>query len=37
MLDINITDKSFIEKAKQWFGAKPRWINHIYTKDDFLS
>lgn len=37
MLDIKITDKSFIEKAKQWFGAKPRWINHIYTKDDFLS
>lgn len=37
MLDINITDKSFIEKAKQWFGAKPRWINHKYTKEDFLS
>ena len=37
MLDINITDKSFIEKAKQWLGAKPRWINHKYTKEDFLS
>lgn len=32
MLGMEVEDASFIEKAKQWFSAKPRWINKTYSR-----